>query len=261
MDSPQLPLLLHLADNCLVLGQRNAEWCGHAPVLEEDIALANHSLDLIGQSRLLYQYAAELIGKSETEDSLAYFRDAPAFRNFTLLELPHHGPLAPSGSSQRDFATTLVRNFLYSAWALDTWSSLAQCSDAQLAAIAAKAVKETLYHWQYAQDWVIRMGDGTAESQQRAQAALEHLMPYSQEFWMPLAHAAAAQSVGVSLSHADVQAEWLTLIDAVLFQAYLKRPPDGGFVPSGNHGIHSEHLTYLLGEMQSLARAHPKGVW
>jgi ring-1,2-phenylacetyl-CoA epoxidase subunit PaaC len=261
MDSPQLPLLLHLADNCLVLGQRNAEWCGHAPVLEEDIALANHSLDLIGQSRLLYQYAAELIGKSETEDSLAYFRDAPAFRNFTLLELPHLGPLAPSGSSQRDFATTLVRNFLYSAWALDTWSSLAQCSDAQLAAIAAKAVKETLYHWQYAQDWVIRMGDGTVESQQRAQAALEHLMPYTQEFWMPLAHAEAAQSVGATLSQADAQAEWHKLLDAVLLQACLKRPPDGGFVPSGNHGIHSEHLTYLLGEMQSLARAHPKGVW
>ena len=261
MDAPQLPLLLHLADNCLVLGQRNAEWCGHAPVLEEDIALANHSLDLIGQSRLLYQYAAELMGKGETEDSLAYFRDAPAFRNFTLLELPHHGPLAPSGSSQRDFATTLVRNFLYSAWALGTWSSLAQCSDAQLAAIAAKAIKETTYHWQYAQDWVIRMGDGTAESQRRAQAALEHLMPYTQEFWMPLAHAQAAQNVGVALSGAQAQSEWSSLIDAVLQQACLKRPSDGGFVPSGNHGIHSEHLTYLLGEMQSLARAHPKAVW
>jgi ring-1,2-phenylacetyl-CoA epoxidase subunit PaaC len=261
MDSPQLPLLLHLADNCLVLGQRNAEWCGHAPILEEDIALANHSLDLIGQSRLLYQYAAELIGKSETEDSLAYFRDAPAFRNFTLLELPHHGPLAPSGSSSRDFATTLVRNFLYSAWALGTWTRLAKCGDAQLAAIAAKAVKETLYHWQYAQDWVIRMGDGTTESQLRAQTALEHLMPFTQEFWMPLAHAEAAQSVGVMLSHADAQAEWNVLIDEGLLQACLKRPTQGGFVPSGNHGIHSEHLTYLLSEMQSLARAHPRAVW
>ena len=260
-DSPQLPLLLHLADNCLVLGQRNAEWCGHAPVLEEDIALANHSLDLIGQSRLLYQYAAELIGKGETEDSLAYFRDAPAFRNFTFLELPHHGPLAPSGSGQRDFATTLVRNFLYSAWALGTWSSLEKCHDAQLAAIAAKAIKETLYHWQYAQDWVIRMGDGTGESQRRTQAALEHLMPYTQEFWMPLAHAEAAKSVGATLSQADAQADWHKLLDEVLLQACLKRPPDGGFVPSGNHGIHSEHLTYLLGEMQSLARAHPKAVW
>jgi ring-1,2-phenylacetyl-CoA epoxidase subunit PaaC len=261
MDAPQLPLLLHLADNCLVLSQRNAEWCGHAPVLEEDIALANHSLDLIGQSRLLYQYAAELMGKGETEDSLAYFRDAPAFRNFTLLELPHHGPLAPSGSSQRDFATTLVRNFLYSAWALGAWSGLAQCTDKQLCAIAAKAIKETTYHWHHAQDWVIRMGDGTPESQQRVQDALNHLMPYTQEFWMPLAHAESAQSVGVALSDAHSQNEWSSLIDAVLVQACLKRPTDSGFAPSGNRGIHSEHLSYLLGEMQSLARAHPHAVW
>ncbi len=261
MHAPQLPLVLHLADNALVLGQRNAEWCGHAPVLEEDIALANHSLDLIGQSRLLYQYAAALMGSGETEDSLAYFRDAPTFRNFTLLELPHHGPLAPSGRSQRDFATTLVRNYLYSAWALGTWTQLAQCTDAHLAAIAAKAIKETTYHWQHAQDWVIRMGDGTTESQQRAQAALDHLMPYTQEFWMPLAHADALLSVGVSISRAQAQDEWQALIDTVLLQACLKLPAAGGFVPSGNHGIHSEHLTYLLAEMQSLARAHPNAVW
>lgn len=261
MRAPQLPLVLHLADNALVLGQRNAEWCGHAPVLEEDIALANHSLDLVGQARLLYQHAAELMGEGHTEDSLAYFRDASAFRNFTLLELPHHGPLAANGGGDRDFATTLVRNFLYTAWALGMWTRLGQGNDPQLAAIAAKAIKETRYHWQHAQDWVIRLGDGTSESQQRAQAAVDHLMPYTQEFWAPLAHEEAALQIGVSLQDAQFQAEWNLLIAAVLEQACLTRPADGGFLSSGNHGIHSEHMSYLLGEMQSLARAHPHAVW
>lgn len=261
MRAPQLPLVLHLADNALVLGQRNAEWCGHAPVLEEDIALANHSLDLVGQARLLYQHCAELMGEGHTEDSLAYFRDASAFRNFTLLELPHHGPLAASGGSDRDFATMLVRNFLYTAWALGMWTRLTHCSDLQLAAIAAKAIKETRYHWQHAQDWVIRLGDGTSESQQRAQAAVDHLMPFTQEFWAPLAHEEAALQIGVSLQDAQFQAEWNLLIAAVLEQACLTRPADGGFLSSGNHGIHSEHMSYLLGEMQSLARAHPHAVW
>lgn len=261
MRAPQLPLVLHLADNALVLGQRNAEWCGHAPVLEEDIALANHSLDLIGQARMLYQHAAQLMGEGHTEDSLAYFRDAPAFRNFTLLELPHHGPLAARSSSDRDFATTLVRNFLYTAWALGMWIRLGQGNDPQLAAIAAKAIKETRYHWQHAQDWVIRLGDGTSESQRRAQAAMDHLMPYTQEFWAPLAHEEAALHIGVSLQDVQFQNEWNLLFNAVLEQASLTRPTDGGFISSGNHGIHSEHMTYLLGEMQSLARAHPQAVW
>ncbi len=261
MTAAQLPLLLHLADNCLVLGQRNAEWCGHAPVLEEDIALANHSLDLIGQARLLYQHAASLMGEGHSEDSLAYFRDAPAFRNFTLLELPQHGPLAPSGSSEHDFATTLVRNALYSAWALGMWTSMTQCNDAQLAAIAAKAIKETRYHWQHAHDWVVRLGDGTVESQQRAQVALNHLMPYTQEFWAALAHAPAAHSVGVQLSSTQAQTQWNGLIDSMLELACLQRPAITGFVPTGNHGVHSEHLSYVLGEMQSLARAHPHAVW
>lgn len=261
MRAPQLPLVLHLADNALVLGQRNAEWCGHAPVLEEDIALANHSLDLIGQARMLYQYAAQLMGEGHTEDSLAYFRDATAFRNFTLLELPHHGPLAARSSSDRDFATTLVRNFLYTAWALGMWIRLGQGNDPQLAAIAAKAIKETRYHWQHAQDWVIRLGDGTSESQRRAQAAMDHLMPYTQEFWAPLAHEEAALQIGVSLQDVQFQNEWDLLINTVLAQASLTRPADGGFVSSGNHGIHSEHMTYLLSDMQSLARAHPQAVW
>ena len=261
MSAPQLPLVLHLADNALVLGQRNAEWCGHAPVLEEDIALANHSLDLIGQARLLYQHAAHLMGDGHTEDSLAYFRDASAFRNFTLLELPHHGPLAARGGSDRDFATTLVRNFLYTAWALGMWTRLTLGSDLQLAAIAAKAIKESHYHWQHAQDWVIRLGDGTSESHQRAQAAVDHLLPYTQEFWAPLAHDESALHIGVSLQDTQFHNEWNLQVDTVLTQAGLTRAADGGFVSTGNHGIHSEHFSYLLSELQSLARAHPQAVW
>ena len=175
-----LDYVLHLADSALVLGQRNAEWCGHGPVLEEDLALANISLDLIGQARLLYQHAASLIGAGATEDTLAFFRDADQFRNYTLLELPHHGPLAGTAATERDYATTIVRNFLYSALMLLLWEALQRSKDNQLAAIAGKSVKETRYHFRHARDWLVRLGDGTAESHARTQAALEHLMPYTQ---------------------------------------------------------------------------------
>ncbi len=133
--------LLHLADNALVLGQRNAEWCGHGPILEEDLALANNSLDLIGQARLLYQYVAELAQDGSTEDTYAYFRDVPAFRNYTLLELPHHGPLVGYASDNRDYAVTIARNFLYSAFMVLVWDKLQHAQDTQLAAIAAKSLK------------------------------------------------------------------------------------------------------------------------
>jgi ring-1,2-phenylacetyl-CoA epoxidase subunit PaaC len=137
--------LLHLADNALVLGQRNAEWCGHGPILEEDIAMANVSLDLIGQARLLYQLVAERRGDGCTEDALAYFRDVPQFRNYTLVELPHHGPLVGYAVSERDYATTLVRNFLYSAWMVEVWAGLSQAADPELSAIAERSLKETRY--------------------------------------------------------------------------------------------------------------------
>jgi len=185
VGSTTLPVeyLLHLADNALVLGQRNAEWSGHGPILEEDIALSNNSLDLVGQARLLYQEAAAQIGNGATEDTLAFFRDVPDFKNYTLLELPHHPPLAGTSASDRDFATTLVRNFLYSALMVLVWDKLQHGPHAQLAAIAAKSLKEVRYHLRHSRDWLLRMGDGTAESHGRAQAAVNHLMPYTQEFW------------------------------------------------------------------------------
>lgn len=245
-----LDYVLHLADNALVLGQRNAEWCGHGPVLEEDIALANISLDLIGQARLLYQHAAVLHGGGATEDSLAYFRDAKDFRNFVLLELPHRGPLAPGGAADRDYAVTIVRNFLFSAFMLLQWESLQSHEDPQLAAIAGKSLKEVRYHLRHSRDWLVKLGDGTDESHHRTQAALDFLMPYTQEFWS-----------GADTHTAALQPQWDVLIDEALAEATLARPKAAGHLPRGKEGLHSEHLGLLLGEMQSLARQHPGATW
>ena len=256
-----LEYLLHLADNAVVLGQRNAEWCGHGPILEEDIAMANISLDLIGQARLLYQHAATLKNDGSDEDQLAYFRHPHEFRNYTLLELPHHGPLVGYAVDNRDYATTIVRNYLYSALMALVWEKLQTSSDAQLAAIAAKSLKEVRYHLRHSHDWLVRFGDGTEESHQRAQAALHHLMPYTQEFWSTTAFETQAEQQGVGIATALVQSDWNHLLDNALQEAGLQRASSDGFVTTGKLGVHSEHLSYLLDEMQSLARAHPEGVW
>jgi ring-1,2-phenylacetyl-CoA epoxidase subunit PaaC len=256
-----LDYLLQLGDNALVLGQRNAEWCGHGPVLEEDIAMANISLDLIGQARLLYQHAAALAGPGTTEDSLAYFRDAGQFRNYTMVELPHHGPLAGTAAADRDYATTIVRNFLYSALMLLVWEALQDSKDAQLAAIAAKSLKETRYHLRHARDWLVRLGDGTAQSQARTQAGLDHLMPYTQEFWTVSPAEAEAVTSGTGIDTRLLQGAWDAEVDEALAEATLQRPESGGYLPRGKEGLHSEHLGYLLAEMQGLARQHPGAGW
>jgi len=253
--------LLHLADNALVLGQRNAEWCGHGPVLEEDIAMANISLDLIGQARMLYQHAAALQGGGATEDTLAYFREAGEFRNYTLLELPHHGPLAGTATADRDYATTIARNFLYSSLMLLMWEALQQSQDEQLAAIAAKSVKETRYHVRHARDWLVRLGDGTDESQRRMQAAVDHLMPYTQEFWTVSPAEAQAVAMGAGVDTRLLREAWDAAVDEALAEATLRRPAAGGYVPRGKEGLHSEHLSYVLSEMQGLARQHPGASW
>jgi ring-1,2-phenylacetyl-CoA epoxidase subunit PaaC len=259
-DHLPIDYLLHLADNALVLGQRNAEWSGHGPILEEDIALSNNSLDLIGQARLLYQEAAAQIGNGTTEDTLAFFRDVPDFKNYTLLELPNHPPLAGTSASDRDFATTLVRNFLYSALMVLVWDKLQHAPHSQLAAIAAKSLKEVRYHLRHSRDWLLRMGDGTAESHGRAQAAINHLMPYTQEFWTHSAYESeAARTTGLNM--ASLQSDWNQIVNDALLEATLKRPADGGFVPTGKHSVHSEHLGFILAEMQSLPRAHPNATW
>jgi ring-1,2-phenylacetyl-CoA epoxidase subunit PaaC len=258
--SAHIDYLLHLADNAVVLGQRNAEWCGHGPILEEDIAMSNISLDLVGQARLLYQHVATLKNDGSTEDSLAYFRHAAEFRNYTLLELPHHQALVGYAVDNRDYAVTIVRNFLYSALMALLWEQLQQSTDAQLAAIAAKSLKEVRYHLRHSRDWLLRMGDGTAESHARAQAAVNHLMPYTQEFWTHSEYETEAARI-TGLDMTSLQNDWNQIVNDALLEATLKRPADGGFVPTGKHSVHSEHLGFMLAEMQSLPRAHPNATW
>lgn len=253
--------LLHLADNALILGQRNAEWCGHGPILEEDIALSNNSLDLIGQARLLYQHAAVHIGNGATEDTLAYFRDVPDFRNYTLCELPHTPLMAATSAGNRDFAMTIVRNFLYSSLMVLVWNQLQGSKDAQLAAIAAKSLKEVRYHLRHSRDWLVRLGDGTDESHAKVQTALDQLLPYTQEFWSASPQEAAAMANGTGIEMAALQTDWNQIVDEALQEATLQRPVAGGFVPTGKQGIHSEHLGFVLAEMQSLARQHPGATW
>ena len=304
VTDPHVGYLLHLADNALVLGQRNAEWCGHGPVLEEDIAMANISVDLIGQARMLYQHAAVLKSDGATEDTLAYFRDAPDFRNFTLLELPHSVPNSPSegdpkgddeGSLDsdigRDYAVTIVRNFFYSALMVLRWEALRQSTDAQLAAIAERAVKETRYHLRHSRDWLVRLGDGTPESHAKTQAAWNHLLPFSCEFWTDFAIENELVTHGIGVKTASLQDEWhrqvtvaaqeATLTPALgisaptnaLIRAPIRSPVRAPFQmsdfpaappsesPQGKHGNHSAYLAPLLAEMQSLARQHPGVTW
>ncbi|MDP3605481.1 MAG: 1,2-phenylacetyl-CoA epoxidase subunit PaaC, partial [Polaromonas sp.] len=203
----------------------------------------NMSLDLIGQARMLYQHSAVVAGDGATEDSLAYFRDADDFRNFTLLELPH-----ASSVSERDYAVTIVRNFLYSAFMLLHWETLQASGDAQLAGIASKSLKEVAYHFRHSRDWLVRLGDGTAESHERTQAALNLLMPYTAEFWAGEA--------------STLRAPWDELVNDALKEAGLSRPPLlQAALPWGKNGQHSSHLAPLLAEMQSLARTHPQALW
>ena len=253
--------LLHLADNALVLGQRNAEWCGHGPALEEDIAMANISLDLIGQARLLYQHAATQIGGTANEDRLAYFRNPHEFRNWTMLELPHSLALVPGSSGERDYSVTIVRNFLFSALMVPWWDALCASTDQTLAGIAAKSSKETRYHLRHSSDWLLRFGDGTPESKLKAQAALDYLFGFSQEFWSESAFEAQMQRTGVGCAASKLQASWDAEVKSTLNLAGLQRPTALGHLTTGKLGLHSEHLSFLLGEMQSLARSHPGASW
>ena len=280
--------ILHLADNALIHGQRIAQWCSHGPVLEEDIAMANIGLDHIGQARMLYQHAANLLtpalatactalppqgalaptgGRAPlamgtiTEDKLAYFRNPEQFLNYTMLELPHRTAFAPSVQTEMNYAVTIARNFLYASLMKLVWAQLENASDAQLAAIAAKSSKEVRYHLRHSTDWMLRLGDGTVESHNRMQAALDYLMPFTQEWWTQTAMETAALANGVGIDAAALRPAWQASVSTVITQATLKAPSDKGHITHGKEGKHSEHLSYLLAEMQSLARAHPQGTW
>ncbi|MFM0277781.1 phenylacetate-CoA oxygenase subunit PaaC [Paraburkholderia sediminicola] len=260
-----LAYILRLADNALILGQRNSEWCGHGPALEEDIALTNISLDLIGTARLLYSHAAEienaLTGGRLSEDIYAYFRSEVEFRNYTLVELPNFGPLAGTAQSEKDYAVTIVRSFFYSALMVCLWPVLEKSSDSKLAAIASKSIKEARYHLDHSREWLVRFGDGTDESERRAQAAIEYLFPYTLEFFTndDVEASVAASNLGPRTS--DVENQWRAIVDEAAREARLLIPEPVKYVTTGKLGEHSEHMGYLLAEMQSLAREHPGSTW
>jgi ring-1,2-phenylacetyl-CoA epoxidase subunit PaaC len=249
-DAPLVQYALRLADKALVLGHRLSEWCGHAPMLEEDIALANIALDLIGQARPLYAYAAELEGEGRNEDKLAYLRDASQYRNVLLVEQPNG-----------DFAVTIVRQFLYAAFMAPFWRLLAGSRDATFAAIAAKAEKEAAYHLRHSAEWLIRLGDGTPESHARAQAALDELWMYTGELFEADAIERGLIERGVALDPQTLRPEWDETVDRVLGEATLKRPPDGWMQTGGRTGRHSEPLGFILADMQFLQRAYPGATW
>jgi ring-1,2-phenylacetyl-CoA epoxidase subunit PaaC len=250
---------LRLGDDALITAQRLAEWSANAPELEIDIALANIALDQLGVARLMLSYAGELTGGDE--DSLAFRRDDRGFRNCLLAELPNAGPTADPGAPG-DFAVTVVRLLLLSAhqWLTYRWLAGAGTDD-RLAAIGAKAVKESAYHLDFASLWTVRLGDGTEESHHRTQAALVALWPYTGELFTtdPVAQDLAA--AGIAPPPEADREPWLATVDQVLAEATLERPADGWAPTGGRLGRHTEHLSYLLAEMQVLHRAHPGARW
>lgn len=265
-----LKYVLQLADSALILGHRISEWCGHGPVLEQDIAITNTALDHLGQARSFYQYAADLyntLSKADqeelfaspllqqqdspaTEDSLAYLRDSWDFRNCLLAEQPNG-----------DWAVTIARSFYYDHYAVLLYTALKNCPDIRVAAIADKSLKEALYHRRWSSEWVIRLGDGTDESHQRMQEAVHELWSFTGELFEPTTEEAAfLTQAGIDLS--VLHASWLAAVTKVLEEATLDMPvPDAWMQSGGKNGRHSEHLGYILAEMQFMQRAYPHMEW
>ncbi|MCU0901944.1 MAG: phenylacetate-CoA oxygenase subunit PaaC [Cypionkella sp.] len=242
--------LCRMGDNCLILGHRVSEWCGHSPVLEEDIALANTALDLIGQTQLWLGLAGEVEGKGRSADNLAYLRDAAQFRNVLLVERPNG-----------DFGQTLMRQFLFDAWHMEMLRALRDSSNTRVAEIAAKAAKEVAYHLERSADLVIRLGDGTDESRARMQKALNQLWPYTGEMFLGDAVDQAVADQGIAPAPESLKSAWDRTVAEVLAEATLVRP-DGTFQhKGGKQGRHTEALGFILADMQFLQRAYPGGTW
>jgi ring-1,2-phenylacetyl-CoA epoxidase subunit PaaC len=241
---------LHLADNSLILGQRNAEWCGHGPVLEQDIAITNISLDLIGQARNFYQYAAALIGNGATEDSLAYLRKEREFKSFLLVEQPNN-----------DWAQTILRQFLFSQYQYLLFQQMQNSKDEQLAAIAEKSLKEVTYHLRWSSEWVIRLGDGTEESHKRMAKAIDELWRYTGEMFEAVSYELQAVSDGYGVNVSKLKAEWLNKVKEIFSEATLVVPEKVFMQTGGKQGKHTEHLGYILTELQYMQRTYPGCEW
>ena len=242
--------VLRLGDTSLVLGQRLGEWVGHAPALEEDLGLANLALDQIGQARLLLTYAGEIEDRGRDEDALAFLRDAPEFANLTLAEQPNG-----------DFGQTIVRQWLLDAWQLEIYEGLLVSADTRLGAIAAKALKETRYHHRFSSGWLIRLGDGTPESHDRVQAALDSLWRFTAELFAVDDVDERMQAAAIAPALTELAPRWSARIAEDLRAATLERPAAQPYPWHGRRGVHTEHLGHMLSEMQHLQRTYPGVRW
>ena len=245
-----LTFVLRLADDNLVLGHRLSEWCGHAPMLEEDLAMPNMALDLIGQARSLYQYAAEIEGKGRSEDDFAYLRREREYLNCLLVERPNG-----------DFAHTMLRQFWFAAYLHPLWEAMQQSSDATLAGIAGKAVKEVAYHIRHAGEWVVRLGDGTEESAARMKAAIDTLAPYLDELFQSDDITDAMAEAGIAPDPASLRPAFDRVVLPVFAEAMLEMPEPQWPQTGGRQGRHGEHMGYLLAELQHMQRTYPGAVW
>ncbi|MCC2673185.1 MAG: paaI [Ramlibacter sp.] len=246
----QLQYLLRIADTALILAQRISEWSGHAPVLEEDIALSNMALDLVGQARAVYAHVGIVEGAGHDEDQLAFLREERDYRNVTLAELP-----------RGDFAFTVLRNAMMATFFKLLWEKLASSSDSELSAIAGKAVKEARYHQQHAADWIVRLSQGTDESRIRTERALADLWRFHAELFAADEVDATAAEAGLGPRWSELEDAWRADMQQILDEAQLQVPRDVNFLSAGKNGRHSEHMGFLLAEMQHLQRAYPGGVW
>jgi ring-1,2-phenylacetyl-CoA epoxidase subunit PaaC len=249
-DTRFVDYLLRLGDTALVLGQRLSEWTGHAPIIEEDLALTNVALDLIGQARMWLSYAGEAQERGRDEDRLAYFRDAREYRNVLLVELPNG-----------DYGRTLAREFLFDTWHYYLLRALGVSTDERIAGIAQKAVREVAYHVRRSGDWVVRLGDGTDVSAMKMQSALDELWPYTGELFRPDDVDAEMARRGIGPDLEALREPWLEHVRRVIADANLRLPADGWMHSGGKSGRHTEHLGYLLAEMQSVRRSVPGERW
>lgn len=249
-NNPLVQYLLQLGDTALVLSHRNSEWCGHGPILEQDIALTNIALDQVGQARNFYQYAATIIqeqtNENITEDDLAFLRDSWDFKNTLIAELPNG-----------DWAQTILRNFFISTYQYYLYQDLSKSTDEQLKAICNKAFKEVSYHMRWSADWVIRLGDGTEESHQKMDNAIDALWNYSTELVVPTNY----EISNLNDSQQAISIDWYKKVSGVLHEAKIKIPEDSFMQEGGKKGIHTEHLGFVLAEMQFLQRAYPGLTW
>lgn len=250
MNDSLFRYLLRLADSSLILGQRLGEWCGHGPVLEEDIALTNISLDLIGQSRLFFDYAAKIEGKGKTEDDLAFLRDSMSYYNALLVEQPNG-----------DFGKTMVRQFFFDAFHFHQFELLKGSKDAQIAAIAEKSLKEITYHLRHSREWLVRLGDGTEESHRKVQDAVDELWMFTGDLFEMNEDDKTLIKAGIAADLKETKLKWDIAVKETLSKATLKVPSGEFMLTGGINGKHTEHLGYILAEMQYLQRAYPGAKW